>query len=79
VDATLEKVKLDLQTNPSVEPTVNIAQTILNLRKQRPNMVQTAVSLNSSLCSHLTASQEQYEFCYRAIADGIKELKKSKK
>jgi len=58
IHSTLKKVELQLKEE-SEEPKVNIAEIVLELRKQRPNMVQTV---------------EQYEFCYLAINDGVKQL-----
>ena len=43
--------------NPGKEITINMVNTILELRKQRTGMVQTV---------------EQYEFCHVALADGLK-------
>jgi len=62
IHSTLKKVELQLKEKPDEEPTINIAEVVLQLRQQRPNMVQTV---------------EQYEFCYLAINDGIKQLLKT--
>jgi len=61
IHSTLKKVELELKEHPDEVPKINIAEEVLALRKQRPNMVQTV---------------EQYEFCYLAINDGIKQLVK---
>jgi len=61
IHSTLKKIELQLKENPNAEPTLNITEVVLNLRKQRPSMVQTV---------------EQYEFCYYAIYDGLKQLLK---
>jgi len=59
IHSTLKKVELELKELPNEPPKVSVAQTVMTLRAQRPNMVQTV---------------EQYEFCYLAISDGIKQL-----
>jgi len=61
IHSTLERIKKELQENPKGDITINIPEVVLAIRKQRQNMVQTV---------------EQYEFCYLAINDGVKELLK---
>jgi len=62
IHSTLKRIEKELKDDPEKIPTVNIPETVLTLRKQRHNMVQTV---------------EQYEFCYLAINDGLKDLLKS--
>lgn len=59
VHSILEKLKLDLQEDPNAEISFNIVQTILDMRSQRPGMVQT---------------KEQYMFIYLAILEKAREL-----
>jgi len=63
IHSTLKKVELQLKEKPDEEPTINLVEVVLELRKQRPNMVQTV---------------EQYEFCYLAINDGLKQILKDR-
>jgi len=64
VHSTLEKIRAEVAKDPQKEPTVNIIETILHLRKQRSSMVQTV---------------EQYEFCYLAINEGVRVILKKNK
>lgn len=57
VHSVLQKVLYDYNSNPSVEPCVNIPKTLLAMRNYRPGLIQT---------------EEQYLFCYEAIKDGVR-------
>jgi len=54
VHTILEETQDFLTKQPNEDPKFNIFNTVLQMRCQRPGMVQTA---------------EQYEFCYKAIAE----------
>jgi len=64
VHANLSKISYLKEEKPGVEPKVNIVDTILHFRKQRPGIVQTV---------------EQYEFCYIAINVGARAIMKGGK
>jgi len=64
VHSTVEKLRLDLQQNPEIEPEFNIIKTVLFMREQRPGMVQT---------------KEQYMFCYLTLLEECERLFISKK
>ena len=56
INSVLATVKYDMKKNPQKEASINIPEKLLDIRKQRPDMVQT---------------DEQYLFCYLAINDAI--------
>jgi len=61
--AILAKVRADRHDYPLEEPKVNIPDTMIKMRLQRPNLVQTP---------------DQYIFCYIAIYDGARKIMKKK-
>jgi len=61
IHATLKRIEKELKENPKKIPTINVTKTVLQIREQRPSMVQTV---------------DQYKFCYLAINDGIQKLLK---
>eukprot|EP01116_Phalansterium_solitarium_P012058 TRINITY_DN28015_c0_g1_i1.p1 TRINITY_DN28015_c0_g1~~TRINITY_DN28015_c0_g1_i1.p1 ORF type:complete len:311 (-),score=95.10 TRINITY_DN28015_c0_g1_i1:307-1239(-) len=60
VHAVLARVERKLRKRPDEVPSVNMFKSLSKLRTQKPMLVQTA---------------EQYEFCYRCVADGVARLK----
>jgi len=54
---------LELDKNAEKEPILNVSEIVMALRDQRTKMVQTT---------------EQYEYCYIAIAEGVKQILKEK-
>jgi len=59
VHATKEKFLLDIQKEPNKIPDLNIVETVLYMREQRPGMVQT---------------KEQFQFCYITIMEEAEKL-----
>jgi protein tyrosine phosphatase len=64
VHSTLEKWRAFLESGVQNVPSINVVQTVLYMREQRPGMVQT---------------KEQYMFCYLAIEEGIAALNERSK
>jgi protein tyrosine phosphatase len=62
IHSILEKMKHESKDFQAYVPMVNLVTTLIDLRKQRPGMIQTV---------------EQYEFCYRALNDYAKSLLKN--
>jgi protein tyrosine phosphatase len=62
VHALVQKMREELKTKGSLPP-LNIVETVLNLRDQRPGMVQT---------------KEQYMFCYLALQEEFQQLSQDK-
>eukprot|EP01114_Cavostelium_apophysatum_P010491 TRINITY_DN2426_c0_g1_i1.p1 TRINITY_DN2426_c0_g1~~TRINITY_DN2426_c0_g1_i1.p1 ORF type:complete len:404 (-),score=88.69 TRINITY_DN2426_c0_g1_i1:65-1276(-) len=59
VHSIVEKLRLDLEQHPDVEPEFNIVKTVLFMREQRPGMVQT---------------KEQYMFVYLTLLEECERL-----
>lgn len=55
--SVIEKIIYDKKRQPKDDCLVDVAQTIIRMRSQRPGMVQT---------------EEQYYFCWLAIAHAIR-------
>lgn len=59
VHSVIQKVFFDYNENPNEEPQVNLAHHLMDMRRDRPGMIQT---------------EEQYLFCWFAIRDGVRQI-----
>lgn len=81
VDSILKKVQDECKKGKKEEEIeINLPATLMKMRSSRPLLVQTEVKRILSITLLYSISflkkQEQYEFCYLAIYDGVKKIMK---
>lgn len=84
VHSVLAKVKYEMRNFPDREPTINVPEILIAMRKQRPGLVQTEVTFfffppTKFFELNLGKIKEQYLFCYLAISDGLAKMTSKEK